>query len=145
MKKFKFLVMLIAIFSIFMVGCANNIKTDEKSIEVKKRVSDKDNYENFKVITDSKKVEKVKGIISNSEWEKAKVDMVRPADYQFYFPNPNAKAVLYELWISPNKKQVEMIIDAESQYVHLDKKNSAELFQILTGEKLSEQKINFNK
>ena len=69
--------------------------------------------------------------------------MARPADYRFGFrfknPDIEAKAVLYELWISPNKDKVELVIDAESKYAQLDKNKSALLFEILTGEKLSEQ------
>jgi hypothetical protein len=48
--------------------------------------------------------------------------------------------LLYELWISPNNEQVELVIDIESKYVQLNKNKSAELFEILTGKKLSDVK-----
>jgi hypothetical protein len=35
---------------------------------------------------------------------------------------------------------VEIVIETESKYVQLDKNKSAELFEILTGRKLSELK-----
>ena len=79
--------------------------------------------------------------------ENAKVDklLLYPADYRFVFqyknPNIEAKAVLYELWISPNKDKVELVIDAdERKYVRLDNNKSAELFEILTDGKLSNLK-----
>lgn len=48
--------------------------------------------------------------------------------------------MLYELWISPDKDKVELIIDAGNMYVQLDRNKSAELFESLTGKKLSDQK-----
>ncbi|XNQ39650.1 hypothetical protein AA0X95_04760 [Bacillus sp. 1P10SD] len=113
------------------------MKNEEQYIEVKKRVGDENKYEAFKKITTKIQVQKVKDILEDSDWENAKVSMVRPPDYRFVFqftnPEIEAKAVLYELWISPNKDQVELVIDAQSKYVQLDKKKSAELIEILTG------------
>lgn len=77
-------------------------------------------------------------MLDNIDWENVKVDMAHPADYQFAFPNPEAKVVLYELWISPNKDKVELVIDAESRYIQLDKKGRQTFLKILTGEKLSD-------
>ena len=86
----------------------------------------------------------MKDILDDIDWENAKVNMARPADYRFIFqfinPEIKAKAVLYELWVSPNKDKVELVINAESKYVQLDTAKSAELFEILTGGKLSELK-----
>lgn len=131
------------IISIFITGCSNPLKNEEQNIEVQKRIGDDDNYEDFKEITNNEQAQKVKEILNDINWENAKVDMVFPADYRFRFqfknPEIEAIAVLYELWISPNKDKVELVIDAESKYIQLDKKKSAELFEILTGEKLSEQ------
>ena len=132
------------LISIFIVGCSNTLENEEQNIEVQKRIGDEYNYEDFKEITNSEKVKKVKEILNDIHWENAKVDMTRPADYRFGFeyenPNIEAKAVLYELWISPNKDKVELVIDAESKYAQLDKNKSAILFEIITGEKLSDLK-----
>ena len=108
------------------------------------RVGDENKYEDFKEITDHEQVQKVKEILNDIDWENGVVNMARPADYRFIFqfknPEIEAKAVLYELWISPNKDKVELVIDAESKYVQLDTGKSAELFEILTGGKLSDIK-----
>lgn len=120
----------------FITGCSNQ----EQNIDVQKRTGDENNYEDFKIITNNEQVQRVRKIIDNINWETAKVQMVRPADYRFAFQFKNeAKAVLYELWISPNKDKVELLIDA-GKYVQLDRNTSAELFEVLTGEKLSNQK-----
>ena len=110
-----------------------------------KRMNQEMSYEEFKIVSDRKEVQKVKEIVDDIDWENALVSMVRPADYRFAFqfadPEIEAKAVLYELWISPDKDKVELVIDAESKYVQLDSNRSEELFQILTGEKLTDQSI----
>lgn len=144
MKNFKYLTVFIGIISILLVGCSSEIETEEQYIAIQKRVGDENKYEDFKEITDNEQVQKVKDILNDIDWENAKVNMVHPADYRFIFqfknPKIEAKAVLYELWVSPNKDKVELVIDAEIKYVQLNTSKSAELFEILTGGKLSELK-----
>jgi hypothetical protein len=112
---------------------------------VEKRIGDENKYEDYKDITNNEQVQEVKRILDNVDWEIAKVNMARPADYRFVFqyknPEIEAKAVLYELWISPNKDKVELIIDAESKYFQLNEEGSAVLFEILTGGNLSEVNV----
>jgi hypothetical protein len=128
----------------FLIGCSNDIEDRERSIEVQKCIGDENNYEDFKEITNNEQVKIVIEILDDIDWKNAQVSMVRPADYSFGFqyknPKIEAKAVLYELWISPNKDQVELVIDAEGKYAQLDKNKSAIIFEIITGEKLSELK-----
>lgn len=139
MKKFNYLIVFIGVISLFTAGCFSVTKNEEQYIKVEKRVGDENKYEDFKKITAKTKVQKVKDILEDSDWENAKVSMVRPPDYRFVFqfknPEIKVKAVLYELWISPNKDQVELVIDAQSKYIQLDKKKSASLIEILTSEK----------
>ena len=140
MQSIKFI--FLAIF-IFVAGCAH--LNEEQNIEVEKRINQEANYEEVKTVTNTKDVQKVREIVEDIDWEKAVVSMVRPADYTFAFqyvdPEIEAKAVLYELWISPDKDKVELVIDAESKYVQLGSNQSKELFDILTGEELSDQSI----
>ncbi|WP_088002416.1 hypothetical protein [Gottfriedia solisilvae] len=136
----KYLITLIVIISTFITGCSNQMGIKEQNIIVEKRIVEANHYEDFKVVKNSEKVKKVRKILDKADWENAKVDMARIADYRFIFqfknPDTEAKAVLYELWISPNKDKVELVIDAQSKYVQLDKKSSSELFKILTSRKL---------
>ncbi len=132
----------IAIFLFLVSGCANGIGNEEQKIEVQKRAGEDNKYEEFNEISDNERVQKVKEILLDVDWEIAKVDMVSPAEYRFAFqfknPDMEAKAVLYELWISPNKDKVEIVIDAESKYTQLNEEDSAVLFGIITGGKLSD-------
>lgn len=86
----------------FASGCAN--KQELQNLEVQKRIGNEDQYESFKEITDQEQVQKALKIVSDVHWDNRKVDMARPADYQFSFPHPDSKAALYELWISPDKE-----------------------------------------
>ena len=142
MKNFKYLIAFIAIVSILITGCSNPLKNEEQYIKVQKRLGDEANYEDFQEITNTDQVQQVKEIVGDINWENAVVNMVRPPDYRFMFqyknPELEAKAVLYELWINQNSDKVELVIDAEMKYSQLDNKQSAELFELLTGEKIAE-------
>lgn len=144
MKTLKFFIFLIGIFSISLVGCSNDIENTEQSLIVQKRIGDENNYEDFREITDNEQVQKLKEILKDANWINAKPEMAYPPDYKFAFrfknPNIEAKAALYELWISPNKDKVELLIEGsgENNYVQLDKIKSAELFEIVTEEKLTD-------
>ncbi|MEK4092000.1 hypothetical protein [Viridibacillus sp. FSL H8-0110] len=143
MKLFiKTLFVSLAMILFVITGCSNGKEDEGEYLEVQKRIGDENKYEDFKEITDNKQVQKVKDIILNrDDWKNAKVDMVRPADYKFAFqsknPKSSEKAVLYEIWISPNKDKLEVVRGVD-QYVRLNVENSTDLFEILTGEKLSD-------
>ncbi|MDA1649073.1 MULTISPECIES: hypothetical protein [unclassified Bacillus cereus group] len=137
MKDRNLSVVFIAIVIFIVTGCSNIIGNEDQTIKVQKHVDNK--YEDLKVVTDNKQVRQVKKILNDAHFENKKVEMSRPADYHFIFqfknPKIEAKAVLYQIWISPNKDKIE-IIAGNSQYVQLEGENAATLFQIVTGEKL---------
>ena len=134
---------LVTIFLIIVTGCSIGIENEEQLIEVRKRVGNENEFEDFRKITDNKKVQEVKKILNETDWENAKVSMSRPPDYQFVFqfknPNIMAKAVLHRVWISPNKDKLE-IVQGDNQYAQLTKEQSAIMFEIITGDKLAELK-----
>ncbi|WP_419883386.1 hypothetical protein ACN6MY_07370 [Peribacillus sp. B-H-3] len=133
------------ILSILMASCSkegsNEVKNEGDKIIVQNRSGKNDEYEQLREITDKASVEIVKDILDNIRWVNAKVSMVHPAEYKFCFAGKNEKfqsiTLIYELWISPNKDKVELVIDSESKYVQLDKNKSQRLFKLLTGESLS--------
>jgi len=141
MKMRNLSLVFIVICLFVLTGCLNKIGNDEQIIEVQKRVGDNNEYEDFKVVSDNNQVLQVKEILDDTDFENAKVEMSRPPDYQFVFqfknPEIEAKAVLFQLWISPNKDKVEMV-KGENQYAQLTKENSAIMFEIITGDKLTE-------
>ncbi|MGE7923840.1 hypothetical protein ACQKND_11670 [Viridibacillus arvi] len=141
MKFTKTLLVSLAMLLFVITGCSNGKVDLGEKIKVDKRIGNENEYEEFKEITDIKQVQKVKDILDEIDWENAKVDMERPGDYRFWFqfksPKIEAKAVTFELWISPNKDKVE-IVRGDNQYVQLNEEDSTNLFEILTGVKLSD-------
>lgn len=90
----------------------------------------------MKVVTDNKQVQQVKKILNDAHFENKKVQMSRPADYHFVFQFKNskieAKAVLYQIWISPNKDIVEIILGG-NRYAQLEEKMQLLCFGLLQG------------
>lgn len=139
--RIRNLTLVIVFMCIFIVtGCSNILGNEDQRIEVQKRVGD-DNYEDLKVVTDNNQVLQVKKILNDIHFENKKVEISRSADYHFVFqfknPKIEAKAVLYQIWISPNKDKVE-VMAGDNRYAQLVGKNAATLFEIVTGEKLVE-------
>lgn len=144
MKINKIFIVLTSIFLVLMVGCANHIKNEGNKIVVEKRVEEANKYENYNEIKDSKEVQNIKDILNSINWGNAKVqvDMALPPNYKFHFEDTTEKqelnGLIYYLWISPDKGSVELVIESESKYLHLDKAKSAELFKLITGKNLDE-------
>ncbi|MGZ9772398.1 hypothetical protein ACXY7N_17395 [Bacillus toyonensis] len=130
----------IAICIFIITGCSNILGNEEQRIEVEKYIGDNE-YEDLKVVTENDEVLQVKKILNDTNFENKKVEMSRPGDYRFIFqfknPKIEAKAVLYQIWISPNKDKVE-IKAGDNQYAQLEGKHAATLFRIVSGEKLVE-------
>jgi len=108
----------------------NSIEEAIEHFEAQKRYQDEHTID----MKDNKQVEQIKAILNNIEWENAKVEMLTPPDYQFKL-NTNNEVIAYDLWISPNKDKIEIIIPSDSKYARIDTKTSAELFEMLTGNK----------
>ncbi len=137
MKK---IILFFSLLGILLVtsGCLNEM--NEQKITVQKRTSEENIFAEFKEVTQKKQVEKAIDIVKNSNWENAKVEMARYADYQFQFPFKNSngsedKIASYLLWISSNGENLEIVTDSD-RYVKLTKQDSADLYKILTSEEL---------
>ena len=135
MKK---ILLIVSILGVLLVssGCVNEMMGQK--ITVQKRTGEENTFEDFKEITQRKQVTKAIDIVKNANWENAKVEMERYADYQFQFPSNNSsedKIASYLLWISPNGKNLEIVTDSH-RYVKLTKQDSADLYEIITGEEL---------
>ncbi|MGF9854788.1 hypothetical protein ABHN09_25025 [Bacillus paramobilis] len=140
MKFRNWSLVIISIFIFIITGCSNVLENEEQRIEVQKHIGDNE-YGELKVVIDNNEVLQVKKILTDTAFENKKVEMSRPADYHFIFqfknPKIEAKAVLYQIWVSANKDKVE-IISGDNRYAQLQDKNAATLFQIVTGEGLAE-------
>lgn len=115
----------------------NSIEEIIEHFEAIKRYQEKNQYKHTVDMNDNKQVEQIKAILNNIEWENAKVEMLTPPDYKFKLKTNN-EVIVYDLWISPTKDKIELIIPYDSKYAEVDQKTSAELFEMLTGNKLSD-------
>lgn len=142
MKTNKIFIALIIVSLVLIVSCSNVIINEGNKIVVEKRVGEANKYELLNEISDSQVVQNAKDILDKVSWENAEVSMVRPPDYEFHFEDSNeelnSNGLIYDLWISPNKDKVELVIEGEGKYVQLNKEKSAKLFEIIIGKKLTE-------
>ncbi|MFC0472340.1 hypothetical protein ACFFHM_18050 [Halalkalibacter kiskunsagensis] len=148
MKYERFLFLMLVFLSLTVTACSNEpkvdvtseVETEDMKIVVQKRIENQNDYENFREITQKEQVQKVKEIINGAVWENAEVEMAEPPHYKFRFRNLSPEEVsLHEVWISPKNDKLE-IINRNKGYTQLTKENSSLLFEILTGEPLSELK-----
>lgn len=136
MKK---IILFISLLSVLFVtsGCLNEFG---QKITIQKRIGEENIFEDFKEVTQKNQVEEAIDIVKNADWENDKVELERHADYQFQFPSKNNdgtddKIASYLLWLSSNGENLEILTDSD-KYVKLTKQNSADLYEILTGEAL---------
>lgn len=154
MKYYKHLVVLIGTILFFIAGCSNETNSSEiklnttenggKVITVEKHSIKEGTYESFREISDDEAVQKVEDLLASIAWENAEVSMASPPHSRYYLEEKNEQAepnkIGYYLWISPSKEKVELVIEGEGKYAQLSKGQSAELFETITGEKLSDVK-----
>ncbi|AAK78040.1 hypothetical protein HGI32_16175 [Clostridium acetobutylicum] len=135
-------VFIIFIFVLLAVGCSNVVKNTEGStLLVEKQSTIKGKYEYCNNIKDEKEVQNIKKIINSINWKDAKVSMVYPPQYKFYFEAIKEKKpsedISYDMWISPRKDKIELVREPEGNYINLNEKTSKLLFKLLTGDNLN--------
>ncbi|UOY92457.1 hypothetical protein MUG87_18905 [Ectobacillus sp. JY-23] len=121
MKKLVYI--LIALFLI--TGCQTST-----TLEVSKRTGETE-YKAFRTVSDAKQVKRALRIVESAKWEQMKAEMTRPADYQFSFPHPEAKAVLYECWVEGDSV---LLTHADNMYATLSAQEAKKLLAILIEE-----------
>lgn len=120
-----------------MTGCSNEANSSGNKIIVQKRVGEEDQYELFKEITDNDVVKKAAELLEDVRWENGVVLMTQPPHYKSQFEGDDQSiGSNYDLWISPNKDQVELVIEEQEKYIQLNKNQSAELFEFVTESQL---------
>lgn len=144
LKDYKISIVIIGVLLFLITSCSNGVKNEGNEIVVQKRVGEEDKYDHFKEINDNNEVLKIKNILDSIRWENAEVSMAYAPHFKFYFDDVNkediSKGFKYDLWISPNKDKVELVIEGEGKYVQLSKRKSAQLFKAITGQKLANEK-----
>lgn len=150
LRKYIYFIICIGILSIIISGCSirgtnevqinvqDKLQHSETKLKVQKRVGEEANYEEFKEINNQSTVQNVKHLLESIHWENAEVSMTHPPDFQINFSSNKGIAVInYDLWISPNNEQIELVIQGEGKYVQLSKSKSGKLFETISGERLS--------
>lgn len=160
MKSNRIFIVFIVMLLPLTVGCSNattnnNINKAENKITsknpsneaqvkivVEKQTNEKNKYEIYNEIKDSKKIQDIKELLNNIKFENAIVDMAYPPYYKFHLETANKKQesneLTYNLWISSHKDKIGLVVDPYGKYVQLSKEKSQKLFQILTGKNLNE-------
>ena len=129
MQIIKFGVILLVLLLI-VSGCSEIIKGQYITVQ---KVLDEDHYESFNEVTNRKQVRKVRELLDDANWEVLKEDMKGTADYQFQFPFKNGghdKIMSYYLWISEDRKTVEVTTDSRD-YTNFSEEDSGKLLEIL--------------
>ncbi|OCA92591.1 hypothetical protein [Pseudobacillus wudalianchiensis] len=144
MKIQNLLFALVLVFVFVVASCSSDTENEERTIIVEKRVENENKYSYLREVTDIKQVNKAINMLEKSNWTNAEVSMAYPPHYKFHFDyvekETQSDGVVYELWVSPNKDKIELVIQGKGKYIQLNKSKSAELFEIVTGEKLSDLK-----
>lgn len=143
MKHFKHFIVFISVFSLVIAGCSNKIENEGNSIIVEKRIGEDDRYEQFKEIIDVEEVQNIKDILNGVSWKNGDAKMASPPNYKFYFEGeskqPNSDKLIYYLWVTPDKNRVQLVLVGESKLAELSEIDSADLFETLTGGKLTDE------
>ncbi|RIX51261.1 hypothetical protein D3P08_17490 [Paenibacillus nanensis] len=86
-------------------------------------------------ISDPETVKSVIDRLRNVPWERAKVSMCRLPDYKIVTvntdPTVSYEPAIYDLWLTPSGKQLEISIAGKGQYGKMSEADSAELLAIL--------------
>lgn len=78
---------------------------EPSKILVQKRIGEDNQYLNFKEITDNDSFQKINYILESIIWKNVKVEMTSLPQFKFRFEDK-----IYDLWISPNKDKVELVM-----------------------------------
>ena len=144
---------LVMFFTITVTGCSNEgtkgssfeinfeIKIEETMIDVQRRIGEENEYKVFKEIQIEEKLKSVMHFLNNTTWENVEVQMAQPPHYKFSLINKASGEEIetFLVWVTPNKDRLEMV-RVKGGYAKLTKKNSDGLFEVLTGNKLTDIK-----
>lgn len=117
-----------------MVGCANKAETNVPELIVQKHVDVGEGFEPFREVRESEKVETVKELIGDVNWQQGNPSWVRPPDYQFYFDGEKEK---YYVWLTPKKDQLEIEVRDQPKFTKLTPDKSEILYEIMAGKQLT--------
>ena len=130
MKRKQLLVAL----SLLSITLASGCTTKQEHISVQKYEGKHYKFEAYKEKIEMGKTEKTKEIVRNADWEEFALEKDHPeADFIFYFNDEKneGRLTVYNVWVNPDGKIVELTKDEHSKYVQLNRKDSKILLRLL--------------
>lgn len=121
--------MLCATFTtMLLAGCQTTHEPIEQRINIETYTAHA-----YEKTTNTTKAKEAIMLLHNIDWQNARIGKARPADYKIQFSNSltAAKTPVYELWLSPRKDKIEIIVPSTNQYAQLDRKTSKQLFKTI--------------
>jgi hypothetical protein len=101
---------------------------DMKALTIVKQIGSRSYYKKVKTITKHDKIEAFYDLLVRADWKSTEVSMTHPPDYKINN--------LYFIWLTPQRKHLEVFIEGKSKYTKLSEKDSHELFEMMTGKEL---------
>ena len=135
-KKFVGVSLFVLVFVLVGYNMITHVKKpiDFKNLVIEKQIGTKDSYKKTKKISDQDTIEAFYDILVRANWENAKVSMEHPPTYRINN--------LYDIWITPQQNQLEIVINGKNKYTKLTKKDSKLLFEMMVNKKLGETQKN---
>ncbi|MBO1000614.1 hypothetical protein IOC57_23075 [Bacillus sp. SD075] len=130
MKRKPFLVAL----SLISITLASGCTPKQEHISVQKYEGKHYKFEAYKEKIEMGKTKKAKEIVQNADWEQFALEKDHPkADFIFYFNDEKSegKIAVFYVWVNTDENIVELTKDQHSQYVELNRKDSATILRLL--------------
>lgn len=123
------IVLSLAISVIGLAGCQSTKQSIEQRINIE-TYTDHDYHSSINTVSAKETI----ALLNDVEWQSARIGKARPADYKVQFSNSltDAKTPVYEIWLSPHKDRLEIIVPTTNRYAQLDRQTSQALFKMLT-------------
>ena len=118
------------LFTLLLAGCNTANESDENHpivVHKLETASGKSVSQHHKTVKKQQDISFVKKIIKKDGHEEMVEMPSAESDYTFYFDNPYAKSILFQLWILPGNKAV---IGHDGWYVALSQEDSEKLINI---------------
>lgn len=114
--------------TILLAACQNDHEPIEQRINIETYTAHA-----YEKTTNTTKAKEAIELLHNVDWQSARIGKARPADYKIQFSNSltDAKTPVYELWLSPRKDKIEIVVAATNQYAQLDRQMSKQLYKTI--------------
>lgn len=120
--------------AMLLAGCQTTHEPIEQQINIETYTAHA-----YQKTTNKKMAKEAIQLLNEVDWQSARIGKARPADYKIQFSNSltDAKTPVYEIWLSPHKDKLEIVVPATNQYAQLDRHMSKQLFHTIMQDDLA--------